>query len=492
MKDNIPKAETLDSLDSLNAEVSNWKNQESEAREHATRQGVGDDELKEAKEEFDGTVAKVNKDIKERRVKLDNERRAAEANARADKEQAEVEAAPEAMVTEAIDKVPAEPADTRPPFCHADAVKVLGLNNLKDADFIQHCEKMTVFYYADGERKNFTSEEVSMKKMGKSYIWSPKPEDMVKKAKGHFTIWYCGKDKTAYWLWNLPKNADKGGKWFWPATNEKAGQPAAKDLKQEVFGNSPDGYEAYKAHLGQPTYTVTRSGPESAGGNSQLEDAKECHEDVATAELFKPTTVQMEKRKQSLETARNAAQEKLGAAKQKVQEKKDKVKEVEAQYGQLEKATGEYEHLVTQKNNKEAAKSKDKNKKKALADEIAKLESQIADKRSERNNLADELCDRMWKGIGIPAPNTTDFRRPNVKELKERWKEYKDKIEKLKGVSPDDDPDCKNAKATFDKAEQALKEFDANFEKQWRKAAEESLYAVTAVKGAMESGSKTR
>lgn len=494
MKNEIPNAENLDSLDSFEKNVSTWKDQESKARNNAELSDTRDDELQKAKNEFDGAVADVEKAINGRRDKLEKARRAAEATARADKTQATEDSATADAISETIAQEPSKPLDTRPAFCHADAVMVLGLNELKATDFIQRYEKMTVFYYADGERKNFASEEVSTHKMGTSYIWLPKPEDMVKKAKGYFTIWYCERDKTAYWLWNLPKNADKGGKWFCQATNEKAGQPATKDLKQEVFGESTEAYEAFKAHLGQPIYTVTRSSPESAGGNSQLEDAKECHEDVATAELFKPTVGQVEKAKQLLETQRNALQKVLDDAKQKVQEKKDKVKEVEAQYGQLEKATKEYEALVAQKNEKEAAKNTEKNKdkKKKLADAVEKLKGPIQSKRTERDGLANTLSEQMWRDLGIPANDTSAFKRPNVKELQERWEEYKAKIEKLKTISLDEDPKYKNAKKEFAAAEKALRDFDANFDKLWRKVAEESLYAVTAVKGAMEPGSKTR
>ena len=52
--------------------------------------------------------------------------------------------------------------------------------------------------------------------------------------------------------------------------------------------------------------------------------------------------------------------------------------------------------------------------------------------------------------------------------------------------------DVNAAHKGLENAQQALADFDANFEKQWQKVAEESRYAVTAVRGSKEPERKTR
>lgn len=456
------------------------------ARAKAKSMGADDDQLRPSDNALEEAVAAVKGAINDRKRKLDEERKSAKVDEDSAKQEiAEVAATPKEPTAE--EKT--EQKDNHPAFCKAEKVEIVGINFISSSDFIKKTEQVIVFYYEDVPQTKLVPVNVEMAGNANMGVrWSEKPKDILTKSKGCFTLWYDERGKTLYWLWDL-KEENTMGNWFYRPQNKKEGEFVKENLATKIFGTVAEVYEIFEKHLGHPTYTIRRLETQSGVGGVKLEAEKECRNDTTTAELFRPTDAQAADAKKELEAGRDTAKRNLDEAKKKVDEKKDKIKEIEELYGRLKKSTGEYEDIVKRKNDKKAAKDKERDPKKNanLQRELDDLSEQLNTKRVERNGLAEQICKKLVSDLEIRSADERDFRRDNVNDLDAYYKKgIKPKLEDKKKSSPKDDETCKNAEKALEAAEKALKNFEADFEAMWRGVAEKSSYAITKVVGAKE------
>ncbi len=473
------KIRTTDNPDHFaNEELPMEQGKVRDARLTAKSQGVTDDVLASYDERFYKAAAEVNATIKKRKLELE----AARMNEQplGEPEAGESELDKDGSGAEASD-------DTHLPFSNADAVRVVGINELKDHDFIRRYGKMTVFYYADGDRKDFASEEVSMKKMGTSCIWSPKPEDVVRKSTGLFTIWYSEKDKTAYWFWNLPRGAEHGEKWFQGPNDED--ERVKIDLKQTVFGKSPSVYGLYVKHLGNPTYVVARSHDGDAEIGIALRNQTETSDNLVSDKLcksFRPDEEVVAQYRAKLEAAIDNQRKIVEKAKSEVERGERVARELERDVSTFKRLLADY------------ARSRDREEKarKTSRYGYGDVEIENAARRKKEIMLAmQEVATKIVASIkespfvaGLSLSEKELMRCNNPDEV--------DTLLKSKHIFNSDGTvsrkdlkiAVKAAQDDLEKAKKTLADFEANFEKQWRKVAEESRYAVTAVRGSKESG----
>ncbi len=483
------KIRTTDNPDHFaNEELPMERGKVGDARRTASLQGVAGDILASYDARFDKSVAEVDAAIKRRKLELEAARKNEDAQAKAERDKAETESKPKEVVAETITQVPPKPADTRPVFCNAREIKVVGINEIKDHDFIRRNETMKVFFYSDSDRKDFAVEEVSMKKMGTSHIWSPKPEEVIKKSAGLFTIWYSEKEKTAYWLWNLPKNADKGDRWL--RTNNHEGEFTPFDLKTEVFGKSTDVYKFYTDHFGNPRYIVSRWGEGTVA--VKLENQKEAVEPIISAKLFAPTEKEFEKQKENAQTAVNKAQDDYDREQQRFAGRQNEAKDIIRKVGDLKKypdIIGQFEKAKSDAET-EKAKAKKKEDKENAQKKIDKAETDIKTAKSNKSTLIKGIStalNRLALGLAIIE---NDFYGKDKETIDAGFEKYKEKLDEILKLKAEDDKGCKTAKEKLDLAKARQKEVEANFEKQWREVAEQSRYAVTAVVGSKETKGK--
>ncbi len=462
-----------------------------EARRAAKSQNVKDDILKTYDERFDNAVVEVDTAIKKRKMELEAARKNGEEQAKAERDKAEAESNPKEVVAETTAQEPAKPVDTRPAFCNAREVKVVGINEIKDHDFIRHYETMTVFFYADGNRKDFASEEVSMKQMSTSCIWSPKPDDVVKKSAGLFTIWYSEKDKTAYWLWNLPKNAEKGEQWFAPAesTNDKKVDFAKWNLKQKVFGNAAYVYSLYEQHLGKPTFTITRV---SKGGTqdkissiSITNRIETCNIEV-TCKLFEPDKSAIQLQRNKLVAAVEEKNSALANSKEPIVRDNAAAREFEAKVAKLKKALVDIDKFMgdlkkAEKERNKSNREEASRKQKEAVQEQQKLVTDIAAKSIE--------IARAFAGV-LSIDESALLRCKKPDDIDAVLKEKKLLDKNGKALEKDLKKETQKLQDDLNTAMEKLTVFDATFEKQWRAIAEQSRYAVTAVVGSKETKGK--
>ena len=473
------KIRTTDNPDHFaNEELPMEQGKVRDARRTAKSQGVADDILASYEERFDKAVAEVDIAIKKRKLELDavrkNEQPLGEPES-GELETGESELDKDGSGAEASD-------DTHLPFSNADAVRVVGINELKDHDFIRRYAKMTVFYYADGDRKDFASEEVSMKKMGTSCIWSPKPEDVVRKSTGLFTIWYSEKDKTAYWVWNLPRGAEHGEKWFQGPNDED--ERVRIDMKQTVFGNSSSVYGLYVKHLGNPTYVVARSQDGDAGIGIALRNQTETSDNLVSdklCKLFRPDEEVVAQYRAKLEAVIDNQRTKIVVAKSEVERLERVVRELERDVSTFKRLLSDY------------ARSRDREEKARKASRYGDVEIENAARRTKEIMLAmQEVATKIVASVkemqGMTFSEKELLRCNNPDEVDTLLKSRHIFDSNGNVLRKDLKIAVKAAQDDLEKAKKSLADFEANFEKQWREVAEESRYAVTAVRGSKESG----
>lgn len=479
MKDNISKAETLDSLDSLNAEVSNWKkNQESEAREHATRQAVRDDELQEAKKEFDDIVAEVEKAIKERRDKLDRERRAAEANARANKEQAEAEAAPKAMVTEAIDKVPAEPADTRPEFFAAKVWKPYATENdvkqfILDASASGPVE---AFYYSLTDGGKLHHEKVSANQLPMGIRLSPTIVTMSNRSTCLFIVFFSRDKEEALWFWNCSATGERASKWFTVETNG-SGSPDRVNLKELAFGPDPEIYGLYEKQYGKPTYSVKCS-PDS--NESKLQREVRVQTDFLSVEDFKP-----------LPGNQNEIETKLSEAQREFAEWSA---DAQRALSEIKKMVDDISNAIDDLKTKITEISENKAKKKDPKELEQKRNSQAEDIVEKWKRLNQTLTETK-AGDRFPGKGVTIKQPPNVKDLKQAAKAevidqklegHLDVLQKIQDLKVEDRKDYQTRKKNISDLKKRLMSIGGG--SNWREDAQKAKYWISAVSSTEPKG----